>query len=72
MSTTALPREQAGAGWLPLAADFKRAIGEMRKRKKEEHELQKNQRRQPHLGLRSPTPVARIPVLLLRQRSAPP
>jgi hypothetical protein len=37
--------------------DFKKAIGEMRRRKQEEHDFQRNQSRPPPPELRSPPPV---------------
>jgi len=46
--------------------DFKKAINEMRKRKQEEHDFQKNQRSQPPPELRSPAPAAAV------TRAAPP
>jgi hypothetical protein len=41
-------------------ADFKQAIKELRKRKQEEHEFQRNQRSQPPPDLRSPPPAAAV------------
>ena len=40
--------------------DFKKAIKEMRKRKQEEHDFQKNQRSLPPPDLRSPAPAAAV------------
>jgi hypothetical protein len=40
--------------------DFKKAISEMRKRKQEEHEFQKNQRSAPPPELRSPEPAPAV------------
>ena len=51
---------RAAANRAQTVDDFKKAIGDMRKRKEAEHEFQKNQRSTPPSELRSPAPAPAV------------